>query len=128
MKLSKSHTISEYNNYCKSFSFKPLSNSTWWQILKALTPGAQQAVVGLDNVTVNGLQGFKTIENIVVNILDDLKKINDLKNGKRYLKWSFQLHMIVLLTPTVSLMLCTTAVSFTSGLFVYFTYCIKILC
>ena len=96
-----------------------------WQILKALKPGAQQAMAGLDNVTADGLQGFKTIENIIANILNDLKKINNLKkkleNGKRYLK------LLVLLIPTLSLMLCTTAVSFARGLFVYFTCCIKIL-
>ena len=86
------------------------------QLLKALKPGAQQAMAGLDNVTA---------ENIIANILNDLKKINNLKkkleNGKRYLK------LLVLSIPTVSLMLCTTAVSFASGLFVYFTCCIKIL-
>ena len=66
-----------------------------WQIPKALKPSAQQAMAGLD-VTADGLQGFKTIENISANILDDLKKINNLKrkleNGKRYLKLSFGLH------------------------------------
>ena len=79
MKLSKSHTINEYNKVLQIISFKPLSNSTLWQILKALKVGAQQPMAGLDNVTANGLQGFRTIENITANILDDLKKINDLK-------------------------------------------------
>ena len=69
---------------------------TLWQILKALKPGVQQPMTGLDNVTANGLQGFKTTENITANILEDPKKINDLKkkleNGKRYLKLSFELH------------------------------------
>ena len=59
MKLSKNHTINEYNKYCKSFSFKPKSDSTLWQILKALKPSAQQAMAGLDNVAAYELQGFK---------------------------------------------------------------------
>ena len=96
LKSPKSYTINEYNKYCKSFSFKLLSNNTLWQILKALKPGAQQAMAGLDNVTADALQGFKTIENITTIILDDLNKINDLKkkleNGKIYLKLSFGLH------------------------------------
>ena len=70
-KLSKSHTMNEYNKYCKSFSFKPLPNSTLWQILKTLKPGAQHAMVGLD---ADGLQGFKTIKNTIANILDVPKK------------------------------------------------------
>ena len=65
-----------------------------WQILKALKPGAQQAMAGLVNITANGLQDFKTIENITANILDDPQKINDFKkkleNGKRYIKLSFR--------------------------------------
>ena len=58
LKLSKSHNINEYNKYCKSFSFKLLSNSVLWQILKALKPGPQQAMAGLDNVTADGLTRF----------------------------------------------------------------------
>ena len=98
LRLSKSHTVIEYSKYCKWFSLRPLSNSTLWLILKALKPGAQQAMAGLDNVTADGLQGFKTIENITANILDDLKKIGALKkkleHGKRYLKLSFGLHSV----------------------------------
>ena len=58
LKLSKSHNINEYNKYCKSFSFKLLSNSVLRQILKALKPGPQQAMAGLDNVTADGLTRF----------------------------------------------------------------------
>ena len=43
---------------------------------KALKLGAQQAIAGLDNINVDGLQGFKNIENITANILDDPKKNN----------------------------------------------------
>ena len=71
LNLSKNHTMNEYNKYCKSFSFKPLPNSTLWQILKTLKPGAQHAMVGLD---ADGLQGFKTIKNTIANILDVPKK------------------------------------------------------
>lgn len=59
------------SKHFKSFSFKALSNSTLWQILKALKPGLQQAMTDLDNVTTDGLLGFEVTENKTANILDD---------------------------------------------------------
>ena len=50
------------SKHFKSFSFKALSNSTLWQILKALKPGPQQAMTDLDNVTTDRLLGFEVTE------------------------------------------------------------------
>eukprot|EP00111_Clytia_hemisphaerica_P014592 TCONS_00042975-protein len=59
--LSKTHTISAYKEHCRLINFTPLSDSTLWQILKAIKPGQRRAMAGLDNNTSDGLKGFQTL-------------------------------------------------------------------
>ena len=97
--LSKSHAIIEYKQYCDKFGLKKLSDSTLWQILKAIKPGQQRAMVGLDNVTADGILGFKLLSNQLDELAIDWKmKINlrkDIDAGKRYLKIGYAQHCSV---------------------------------
>ena len=94
--LSRSHTIAEYKEHCQHFDFTPLSDSTLWQILKAIKPGQRHAMAGLDNTTSDGLKGFQLlIEQLNKFDIDsktksELKK--DLEDCKRYLKLKYPLH------------------------------------
>ena len=97
--LTKSHTINEYKQYCDNFNMKKLSDSTCWQILKAIKPGQQRAMAGLDNVTADGILGFQLLTNQLEKFFIDskvkgkLKK--DLETGKRYLKIGYAQHCSV---------------------------------
>jgi len=94
--LSRTHTISEYKEHCSHFNFTPLSDSTLWQILKAIKPGQRHAMAGLDNTTSDGLKGFQLlIEQLNKFEIDSKTKSQikkELDDSKRYLKLKYPLH------------------------------------
>ena len=79
--------ISYYLQFCTNESFEPLSESSLYKILKQLNPLQRKSLAGLDDTTAEGLNGFKTLENIVSNFIGWKKHYSDhLEHAKLYLK------------------------------------------
>ena len=62
------HVITYYQKYFDE-SFQSLSECTLYRILNELNPSQRKSLAGLDDTTVDGLNGFKTSENVIINFL-----------------------------------------------------------
>jgi hypothetical protein len=81
------HIIAYDFQFCSNESFQPLSESSLYKILRELNPSQRKSLAGLDDTTAEGLNGFKTLENIVSNFLGHKRHFLDrLEHAKRYLK------------------------------------------
>ena len=58
------HVITYYQKYCDE-SLQPLSERTLYRILNELNPSQRKSIAGLDDTTADGLNGFKSLENVV---------------------------------------------------------------
>ena len=68
----RSNVVQDYKQHCKE-NLSPsedefLSDSTLWKILRNIKPNQKHAVVGLDDVTANGLKGFLLLEDVVSSL------------------------------------------------------------
>ena len=78
--------ITYYQKFCDE-SFEPLSEHTLYRILNELNPSQQKSLAGLDNTTADGLNGLKSLENVIVNFLGQKQMLlTCLEHSKRYLK------------------------------------------
>jgi len=118
LKLSRSHTITEYKKHCEYFRFEPLSTSTLWQILSAIKPGQKHAIAGLDNITTSGISGFKALKQTIIELdLDKETKASlqkDLESSKRYLYLYIKVHYILSTVSKIAASLLTVFILLSS--------------
>lgn len=69
----KTHTILQYHQFCSEVNYTPLSKSSLSHILKVLKPSQRHSLAGLDNTTVEGLEGFQMLQTIINECAPDLK-------------------------------------------------------
>ena len=67
------HVITYYQKFCDE-SCQPLSECALYRILNDLNPWQQKSLAGLDDTTAYGLNGFRSLENVIINFLGWKKK------------------------------------------------------
>lgn len=72
----KTHTILQYHQFCSEVNYTPLSKSSLLHILKVLKPSQRHSLAGLDNTTVEGLDGFQMLQIIINECAADFEKKN----------------------------------------------------
>lgn len=70
----KTHTILQYHQFCSEVNYTPLSKISLLHILKVLKPSQRHSLAGLDNTTVEGLEGFQMLQTIINECAPDLEK------------------------------------------------------
>ena len=85
------HVIT-YQKFCDE-SYQPLSECALYRILNDLNPWQQKSLAGLDDTTAYGLNGFKSLENVIINVLGWKKTlpIGALKLCTLRIVWSIQI-------------------------------------
>ena len=68
------HVITYYQKFCDE-SCQPLSECALYRILNDLNPWQQKSLAGLDDTTAYGLNGSKSLENVIINFLGWKKNI-----------------------------------------------------
>ena len=87
-----SHTIRFYLDVCENIGFAALSESSLWRILRAIKPSQRKSLAGLDDITADGMNGFESIRNIMIDLKCGKQLLDNLEKAKRYLKMSYQAH------------------------------------
>jgi len=99
--LIPSRIIAQYNSYCSDIEFEPASERTLFRILEVCSASMQKSLHGLDYLITEGVQAFESLESIA-ETLRSLGNVSEswyeqckqqMKNGKRYLKSDFKLHV-----------------------------------
>ena len=88
------HVITYYQKFCDE-SCQPWSECALYRILNDLNPWQRKSLAGLDNTTAYGLNGFKSLENVIINFLGWKKNITystgALKLCTLRIVWSIQI-------------------------------------
>jgi len=61
IQLQKTHALINYKKYCSETDFEGLGNSKLYDILNSIKPAQQQAVSGLDEFVVEGVEAWRTL-------------------------------------------------------------------
>ena len=84
-----SHVIASYIQRCSESQFETLSERTLFRLLQHLKPSQWHSLVGLDNITADGVNGFSVLEKVVNLYVKDKNLVDLLEKGKRYLKTQY---------------------------------------
>ena len=95
--------IEMYEKHCRDTNFSPLSRSTLYKILSSCSASKRRNLHGLDNITADGLEAFKALNDIVKalegrGVLDNSTKdriLHQLRDGQNYLKRNFKFHVLL---------------------------------
>ncbi|CAF3130438.1 unnamed protein product [Rotaria sp. Silwood2] len=63
LQLQKYHALISYKNYCNETDFEGLGNIKLYDILNSIKPAQQQAVAGLDEFVVEGVEAWCSLSN-----------------------------------------------------------------
>ena len=74
---------------CKEINYSPLSESTIYRILKELKPSQRHSLVGLDDITADGINGFMVLKKAASLHCNQRDVLDSLEQGKRYLKMQY---------------------------------------
>ena len=61
LQLQKTHALLNYRKYCDETDFESLSYSKLYDILNGIKPAQQQAVSGLDEFVVQGVEAWRAL-------------------------------------------------------------------
>ena len=98
---TKSTLISEQQKHCRETEFSPLSRATLFRILDVKEASQRKSLHGLANTAADGSSAFDSIENILLNSLQQAcnekiswyeKTRKSLRASKKYLKTDSRVH------------------------------------
>ena len=63
--------IQQYLEHCKETEFQPISRSNMWRVLDVQEASQRKSLLGLDNTTAEGADGFQEL----LRIVDELERV-----------------------------------------------------
>jgi hypothetical protein len=64
LQLQKTHALVSYKKCCDETDFEGLGNSKLYDILNSINPAQQQAVAGLDEFVVEGVEAWRSLSSM----------------------------------------------------------------